>query len=77
MLVRQLVHIDMAPNFAGTMMGITNCFANIVSIIAPLVAGLILQDEVSNYQLEMLLLLGQQYYCNHHHNYFNHLTLKT
>lgn len=40
-----LVHIDMAPNFAGTLMGITNCIANIISIIAPLVAGLLLQDE--------------------------------
>ncbi|XP_059058450.1 putative inorganic phosphate cotransporter [Achroia grisella] len=40
-----LVHIDMAPNFAGTMMGITNAAANIVSIIAPLAAGVILNDE--------------------------------
>ncbi|XP_041979293.1 putative inorganic phosphate cotransporter isoform X2 [Aricia agestis] len=40
-----LVHIDMSPNFAGTLMGITNCFANIISIIAPLAAGAILNDE--------------------------------
>ncbi|CAG9786477.1 unnamed protein product [Diatraea saccharalis] len=40
-----LVHIDMAPNFAGTLMGITNFAANVVSIIAPLVAGIILKDE--------------------------------
>ncbi|XP_047533121.1 putative inorganic phosphate cotransporter [Vanessa atalanta] len=40
-----LVHIDMAPNFAGTLMGITNCIANIISIIAPLAAGAIIQDE--------------------------------
>lgn len=40
-----LVHIDMAPNFAGTLMGITNCVANIVSIIAPLAAGAVLKDE--------------------------------
>ncbi|XP_026315258.1 putative inorganic phosphate cotransporter [Hyposmocoma kahamanoa] len=39
-----LVHIDMAPNFAGTLMGITNFFANIVSIVAPLAAGAILHD---------------------------------
>lgn len=36
----------MAPNFAGTLMGVTNFFANIISIIAPLVAGVILDDEV-------------------------------
>ncbi|XP_046966281.1 putative inorganic phosphate cotransporter [Vanessa cardui] len=40
-----LVHIDMAPNFGGTLMGITNCIANIISIIAPLAAGAIIQDE--------------------------------
>ncbi|KAI5639153.1 major facilitator superfamily domain-containing protein [Phthorimaea operculella] len=40
-----LVHIDMAPNFAGTLMGITNCFANIISLIAPLAAGAILNDQ--------------------------------
>ncbi|KAI5639142.1 major facilitator superfamily domain-containing protein [Phthorimaea operculella] len=40
-----LVHIDMAPNFAGTLMGITNCFANIISLIAPLAAGAMLNDE--------------------------------
>ncbi|KAI5643922.1 major facilitator superfamily domain-containing protein [Phthorimaea operculella] len=40
-----LVHIDMSPNFAGQMMGITNFFANIMSIIAPLVAGVLLKDE--------------------------------
>ncbi|KPJ16520.1 Putative inorganic phosphate cotransporter [Papilio machaon] len=40
-----LVHIDMAPNFGGTLMGITNCLANVISIIAPLAAGAILKDE--------------------------------
>ncbi|XP_063624605.1 putative inorganic phosphate cotransporter isoform X1 [Cydia splendana] len=40
-----LVHLDMAPNFAGTMLGITNALANIISIIAPLAAGAIIKDE--------------------------------
>ncbi|KAJ8721797.1 hypothetical protein PYW08_004199 [Mythimna loreyi] len=42
-----LVHIDMAPNFAGIMMGITKFFANFVSIVAPLIAGLILKEQKS------------------------------
>jgi MFS transporter, ACS family, solute carrier family 17 (sodium-dependent inorganic phosphate cotransporter), member 5 len=42
----QLVHIDMAPNFAGTMMGITNSISNMLSIIAPLAAGYIITDQV-------------------------------
>lgn len=40
----QVNHIDLAPNHAGTMMGITNCAANIMSIIAPLLVGLVLTD---------------------------------
>uniref|UniRef100_A0A2A4JK24 Putative inorganic phosphate cotransporter n=1 Tax=Heliothis virescens TaxID=7102 RepID=A0A2A4JK24_HELVI len=40
-----LVHLDMSPNYAGTLLGITNMAANIISIIAPLVAGAVLQDE--------------------------------
>ncbi|KOB69692.1 Sodium-dependent phosphate transporter, partial [Operophtera brumata] len=31
-----LVHIDLAPNFSASLMGITNFLANIISIIAPL-----------------------------------------
>lgn len=42
----QVNHIDLAPNFAGTMMGITNGFANIISILAPLVVGFIVTEEV-------------------------------
>lgn len=47
--VLQVNHIDLAPNYAGTMMGITNGGANIVSIFAPLVVGFVVTDEVSTY----------------------------
>lgn len=40
--------MNLAPNYAGTLMGITNCCANIMSIIAPLVVGLIVKDEVND-----------------------------
>jgi hypothetical protein len=43
----QLNHIDLSPNYAGTMMGITNCLANIMSIVAPLLVGFIVTNEVS------------------------------
>jgi len=39
-------HIDLSPNYAGTLMGITNCAANFMSILAPLIVGLIVWDEV-------------------------------
>jgi cyanate permease len=41
-----LNHIDLSPNYAGTMMGISTCIATIMSIIAPMLAGLIVTDEV-------------------------------
>uniref|UniRef100_A0A1B6CEG3 Putative inorganic phosphate cotransporter n=1 Tax=Clastoptera arizonana TaxID=38151 RepID=A0A1B6CEG3_9HEMI len=37
--------LDLAPNFAGLLMGITNGFSNITSIIGPIVAGVIVYDE--------------------------------
>lgn len=45
----QMNHIDLSPNFAGTLMGITNCAANVMSIIAPLVVGFIVTDEVCSF----------------------------
>ncbi|KAJ8731672.1 hypothetical protein PYW07_004836 [Mythimna separata] len=57
-----LVHIDMAPNFAGTMMGITNFFANLISIIAPLVAGLLLQDETDPMQWRQVFYVSSAIY---------------
>jgi ACS family sodium-dependent inorganic phosphate cotransporter-like MFS transporter 5 len=42
----QINHIDLSPNHSGTLMGITNCSANIMSIIAPLLVGVLLNDPV-------------------------------
>lgn len=42
----QINHLDLAPNHSGTLMGITNCCANFMSIIAPLLVGFILNDAV-------------------------------
>ncbi|KRF79997.1 putative inorganic phosphate cotransporter isoform X1 [Drosophila virilis] len=41
----QINHIDLSPNFAGILMGITNCVGNIMSIIAPLLVGFIVNNE--------------------------------
>ncbi len=32
-------HVDMAPDFAGTLMGLTNSIGNLPGFIAPLVAS--------------------------------------
>lgn len=41
----QVNHIDLAPNHAGVLMGITNCAANIMSVIAPLAVGYIVNES--------------------------------
>lgn len=43
----QVNHIDLSPNFAGTMMGITNGVSNIFSLVGPLVVGIVVTTEVA------------------------------
>ncbi|KAL0113305.1 hypothetical protein PUN28_012453 [Cardiocondyla obscurior] len=43
----QINHIDLSPNFAGTMISITNCIATITSIVAPMICGVIVSEEGS------------------------------
>lgn len=44
-------HMDLSPNFAGPMMGITNGFSNLLSIFAPLVVGAIVTNEVNKHHI--------------------------
>lgn len=39
-------HMDLAPNLAGSLYGITNFIANIMSMIGPIFAGFIIIDAV-------------------------------
>lgn len=39
-------HLELAPNFAGTLMGITNSLSNVTSILGPLLVGFIVTDNV-------------------------------
>ena len=39
-------HIDIAPNYAGTLLGIANCFATLPGWLAPLAAGAITNGQV-------------------------------
>lgn len=40
-------HLDLAPNFAGVLMGIANGLENITTIMAPLTVGWVVHDPVS------------------------------
>lgn len=63
-------HMDMSPNFGGAMMGVTNCLAAIVAIIAPILVGLITgnddgkltQEEVTSRWSMVFLLAAAVYY---------------
>ncbi|XP_073956620.1 putative inorganic phosphate cotransporter isoform X1 [Choristoneura fumiferana] len=61
-----LVHLDMSPNFAGTMLGITNCIGNLTSIVAPLAAGAIIKDETDAGEWRKVFYLSSCIYifCN-------------
>ena len=39
-------HMDLSPNYAGTLMGITNTMANIAGFVAPYVVGSIIEGNV-------------------------------
>ncbi|XP_050326865.1 putative inorganic phosphate cotransporter [Bactrocera neohumeralis] len=38
-------HIDLSPNFAGILMGVANCMANLMGVVAPLLVGFIVTDS--------------------------------
>ena len=40
-------HMDLAPNFAGTLMGLTNCVATLAGVLAPFATGYVINEHVS------------------------------
>lgn len=61
-LFSQVNHIDIAPNFAGTLMGLTNGAANIMSIIAPLLVGFIVHDQSDPVQWRYVFFISAGIY---------------
>lgn len=59
-------HMDLSPNFAGLMMGITNCASNLMSIFAPLVVGAIVDDEENpdEWRIVFFITAGVYLVCN-------------
>ena len=43
----QTNHLDLAPQLAGILVAVTQCFSNIAGIFSPLVAGYFIQQSVS------------------------------
>ena len=40
--------LDLAPNYAGTLFGITNTFANFAGFVAPQMAGYYIKGQINN-----------------------------
>lgn len=40
-----LNHMDLSPNFSGTLYAITNCISNIFSLVAPMFVGFIINPD--------------------------------
>lgn len=64
-------HQDLAPNFAGSLMGFTNTFGSLMGVVAPALTGAITYNNVRPYLLSVLNLV----YCKSHSYVLNVLYL--
>lgn len=60
--ISQANHIDIAPNFAGILMGITNAAANVCSIVAPLFVGFIINNVTDPAQWRIVFFISAGIY---------------
>lgn len=72
-----LNHMDLSPNFAGSLMGLTNSLANTMSILGPITIGLILSDDmdtqVSQHETEWIAYDCLNLFILDDNNYFSNL----
>ncbi|XP_063384126.1 putative inorganic phosphate cotransporter [Cydia fagiglandana] len=57
-----ITHIDISPNFASTLMGITNGVGNIFSILAPLSVSAVVKDEASASEWRKVFFISIGFY---------------
>jgi len=59
-------HMDLSPNFAGPMMGITNGFSNLLSVFAPLCVGAIIDNQEDPVEWRIVFFITALVYlvCN-------------
>ncbi|XP_004520753.1 putative inorganic phosphate cotransporter isoform X2 [Ceratitis capitata] len=58
----QVNHIDLSPNYAGTLMGITNGSANVMSALAPLAVGLVVTDVTNVIEWRIVFFIAAGFY---------------
>ena len=49
----QINHVELSPNYAGTLMGLTGAIANTAGFISPYVAGVVVEGNVSQILLNV------------------------
>jgi len=58
----QVNHVDVASNYAGIMMGMTNSVANICGFLAPYIIGIIVTTEGSVQQWQVVFFITAAVY---------------
>lgn len=65
-------HLDLTPRFAGILMSITNCTANVAGLLAPIAAGHIIDGEPTHAQWRIVFFIasGVYIFCATFYNIF-------
>ncbi|KAL7737229.1 hypothetical protein ACLKA6_005411 [Drosophila palustris] len=58
----QVNHIDLSPNYAGTLMGLTNAAANVMSALAPLAVGWMVHDQKNIEEWRVVFFVAAGFY---------------
>lgn len=65
-------HLDISPRFAGILMAFTNCLANLTGLLAPIVAGYIIEGRPTQAQWKIVFYIagGVYIFCATFYNIF-------
>ncbi|KAL4705916.1 hypothetical protein ACJJTC_017498 [Scirpophaga incertulas] len=65
-------HLDISPRFAGILMAFTNCLANLTGLLAPIVAGYIIEGRPTQAQWRIVFYIaaGVYVFCATFYNVF-------
>lgn len=65
-------HLDISPRFAGILMSFTNCLANLTGLLAPIVAGYIIEGKPTQAQWRIVFYIaaGVYIFCATFYNVF-------
>ncbi|CAD7088901.1 unnamed protein product [Hermetia illucens] len=55
-------HLDITPRFAGILMSITNCSANLAGLLAPIVAGILIEGKPTMGQWQIVFFIAAAVY---------------